>query len=389
MKRNSPQVYIALFALLGAGSCQNAGHTESLPAGVRTEPERRAGIESYSGVVDRVAHAVVTIRSQRRARAPQQFPFMDDPFFRHFFGDRYRPPGSGENRRQVERGLGSGVVVRADGHIVTNHHVVDGAEELRVEFADGKHFDASLLGSDAPSDLALLKIKQSGLNALKIGNSDAVRVGDVVLAVGNPLGIGQTVTQGIISAKGRTTGLSDGTFEDFLQTDAAINQGNSGGALVNTAGDLVGINSQILSPTGANIGIGFAIPSNMVMEVLKQLIDHGEVRRGQLGVTIQPLTPELSSALGINDGKGVVVAGVQAGGPAHAAGIRAGDVITAINSDTMESTNKLRNRISSLQPGTEISVTALRDGKAQQFKVKLGEYKVDPQGGPGYPRGRR
>jgi S1-C subfamily serine protease len=203
---------------------------------------------SYADLVSRVSPAVVTIRSTERARAAQQFPFMDDPTFREFFGDRMPQ----QTPRQVQ-GVGSGVIVNADGYILTNHHVVDGAVEIKVELNDNRTFTAKLVGSDPPSDLAVLKIDATNLPVVSIGDSDKVRVGDFVLALGNPLGVGQTVTSGIVSAKGRATGLSDGSFEDFLQTDAAINRGNSGGALVNTNGELIGINSQILSPSGGNI----------------------------------------------------------------------------------------------------------------------------------------
>src|SRR6185436_20553298 len=212
-------------------------------------------VASYADIVSKATPAVVTIHSQIRARQPQQFPFMDDPFFRRFFGDRTQqaPPA------QTRQALGSGVIVSQDGYIVTNHHVIDGADQIKVDLTDGRSFDAKLVGSDPPSDLAVLKIQASNLTMLTLGDSDRTRIGDVVLAIGNPLGVGQTVTMGIISAKGRQTGLSNGSFEDFLQTDAPINQGNSGGALVSTNSELIGINSQILSPSGGSIGLGFAI----------------------------------------------------------------------------------------------------------------------------------
>src|SRR5713226_4326914 len=268
--------------------------------------------QSYADVVDRVSPTVVTIRSAKRVREAQQFPFLDDPFFRRFFGNpQQRLPRGGSDA--LQHALGSGVIVQADGVLLTNHHVVDGADQITVELPSRQTFSAKLIGSDAPSDLAVLKIDASSLPTLSLGNSDRVRVGDVCLALGNPMGIGETVTAGIISAKGRATGLSDGSFEDFLQTDAAINQGNSGGALVNTNGELIGINSQILSTTGGNIGIGFAIPSNMAKTVLAQLSTGGKVRRGQLGVGIQPVTPEIAAGLGLKEANGVLVSGVSPG----------------------------------------------------------------------------
>jgi Do/DeqQ family serine protease len=351
-------------------------------------PVRSAGQQSYADIVDRVAPAVVTVYAERRVRAPRQFPFFNDPFFRRFFG----PPPSSGGRGELQRGLGSGVTVSDDGYVITNHHVIDGAENIRVEYSGGKTHRAKLIGSDAPSDLAVLKVDASNLPVLPLGDSDKVRVGDVVLAVGNPLGIGQTVTAGIISAKGRSTGLSDGSFEDFLQTDAPINRGNSGGALVNTAGELIGINSQILSPSGGNIGIAFAIPSNMARDVRDQLVKAGKVSRGQLGVSIQPLTEDLAAGFGLKDSNGVLVNDVMNDSPAARAGIKAGDVIRRINGDQVANPNQLRNKISSMKPGTEVTVTIVRDRQEQQIKVRLGEYRgpanqSDENGQNGAPEG--
>src|ERR1700741_4442913 len=306
---------------------------------------------SYADLVSRVSPAVVTIRSTDRPRAAQQFPFTDDPTFREFFGDRMPQQQAPPQRVQ---GVGSGVIVNSEGYILTNHHVVDGALEIKVELTDNRTFTAKLVGSDPPSDLAVLKVDAKDLPILSLGDSDKVRVGDFVLAVGNPLGHGQTVTSGIVSAKGRATGLRDGSFEDFLQTDAAINQGNSGGALINATGELIGINSQILSPTGGNIGIGFAIPSNMAKVVMDQLIKSGKVHRGQLGIAIQPMTPDLAANFGLSEVRGVVVNAVTPNGPAARAGIRQADVILAINGTPVTDGNTLRNQIASTAPGSEV-----------------------------------
>ena len=364
------------FGACSRGNSQGVRFASTSDPGVNNAPINNGApgnatlpVVSYADIVSRVSPAVITIHSEMRVRAPQQYPFMDDPMFRQFFGDRL-PQQTPEQRRS---GLGSGVIVSTDGYILTNHHVIDGAEQIKVDLNDNRTLDAKVVGSDPLSDLAVLKIDASNLPVLALGDSDKVRVGDVVLAIGNPLGIGQTVTMGIISAKGRQTGLSSGNFEDFLQTDAPINQGNSGGALVSTNSELIGINSQILSPSGGSIGIGFAIPSNMAKTVTDTLVKTGKVRRGQLGIAVVRLNSEPAKDLGIKETKGVVVAQVQQGSAADQAGLKKGDVITAFNGVEINEPNVFRNLVASTAPGTDVTLTVRRDGNEQQVHARLGE----------------
>lgn len=373
---------VSLSALAGCKS--NLLGTPDAPAQAQLQPPAPPapvvveGVRtSYADVVEKTSPAVVMIRSERKAKsAPQQSPYGDDPQLREFFKNLPQQPNS-QQRPQIERGIGSGVIISADGTVLTNHHVIDGAEKITVQMNDNKTFEAKIVGSDPLSDLAVLKIEAANLPFLNLGNSDNVRIGDIVLAIGDPLGIGQTVTAGIISAKGRRTGLSDGSFEDFLQTDAPINRGNSGGALVNLTGELIGINSQILSDSGGggNIGIGFSIPSNMAKSVMEQLLKDGKVHRGMLGVNIQNITEETAKALDLKDTKGVLVSNVQSGSAAEKAGVKRGDIITAINGETIEDSNTLRNKVAGTQPNTDIKMTVSRDGKEEEFTARLDEFK--------------
>ena len=358
-----------LIALLSVNSCARE-ETVNHPPPAAPPPTTSAALRtSYAEVVNRVSASVVTIRTESRARAPRQFPFMDDPFFRRFFGEPLAPTPE----RRV-RGLGSGVIVTTDGYILTNHHVIDGAQQIEVDLQGPRSVTARLVGSDPLSDLAVLKIDEGGFSPLVLADSDKVQVGDIVLAIGNPLGIGQTVTLGIISAKGRRTGLSNGSFEDFLQTDAPINRGNSGGALVDSNGDLVGINSQILSPSGGSIGIGFAIPSNMARNVMDQLVKNGKVTRGQLGVVVQPVTEDIAASLKMSNARGVIVSQVQPGSPAEGAGFKRGDVIIALNGNVVSDPNSFRNEIAGTPPGRTVTLRIWREGSEQELRATLGEF---------------
>jgi serine protease Do len=372
---------LGVVAMLGGGAAWWS-HPDAVgaQAAIVAAPAPGPAATSYADAVAKVSPAVVTVRVEKKAGFEPTSGMPDDPFFRRFFGDRLPSPG----RQPRQRGLGSGVIIQGDGRIVTNAHVVEGADRVRVMLTDGREFDAKVVGIDKPTDLAVLDVEATGLPTLPFGDSDKPRVGDVVLAIGNPLGVGQTVTMGILSAKGRDTGTGDGSYEDFLQTDAAINHGNSGGALVTAQGELIGINSQILSPSGGNIGIGFSIPASMARHVVGEIVDHGEVRRSRMGVTIQPVTADIARSLNLPSVKGALVNGVEPGSPADGAGLATGDVITKFNGQALESGNDLRNLVASTAPGSKATVTIVRQGRSQDVAVQLANAKRDADG----PRAR-
>jgi serine protease Do len=362
---------LALVAAMNAPEPTRAGAAPS-PAVATAAASPAAPVATYAPVVEHVMPAVVTIRVEKRAQMIPTDSQLPDDLLRRFFGQgpQMRIP---RQPRGIERGLGSGVIVSQDGYILTNDHVVGGAETVKVELPDERTFAAKVVGTDAATDVAVVKIDANNLPTLPFGDSDTAKVGDVVLAVGNPLGVGETVTSGIISAKGRQT--PDGTdgYQDFIQTDAAINHGNSGGALVNTGGQLIGINSQILSPSDGNIGLGFAIPSNMARSVMDQLIKTGHVRRAKLGVTVQRITPDMAAALNLPSAHGALVGTVEDGSPAARAGLKQGDVITQYNGKPIADSNQLRNSIAGTAPGSNVTLQVLRNGRTENVEARLAE----------------
>ncbi|MBN1956754.1 MAG: DegQ family serine endoprotease [Desulfuromonadales bacterium] len=344
--------------------------------------------QAFRSVAQKVSPAVVFIKVEKEIKNgnPEEFSFpFDDDFFRRFFGTppQGRQPRNNNPQKRHEVGQGSGFLISADGYILTNNHVVGDADKVQVQMLDGREYDAEIIGTDPASDLAVIKIDETKLPYLSLGDSDKLQVGDWVLAFGNPFGLSHTLTAGIVSAKGRSgIGLND--YEDFIQTDAAINPGNSGGPLVNLDGEVVGINSAIFSRSGGYMGIGFAIPVNMAKQVKTQLIEHGEVKRGRLGVHIQNLTADLAESFGLDQPQGVLVTQVEDDSPAQEAGLKQGDVILMINHEKTADVGALRNRVALIKPGTKVELTVLRDGKTKILHAIIGQLenaKVRSEGG--------
>jgi serine protease Do len=340
------------------------------------------GGQSFVEIAKAVKPAVVNIyatKSSGRGGGPQGMPF-DDPFFRRFFGDEFFRRFEQQPKERKERGLGSGVIVDPNGLIITNNHVVGKADEIRVTLSDKREFKAKLIGNDPKSDIAVVRIDATGLPTVPWADSDKLEVGEFVLAIGNPFGLTQTVTLGIVSALGRAAGIAE--YEDFIQTDAAINPGNSGGALVNVRGELVGINTAIFSQSGGNMGIGFAVPSNMAQSIMTQLVQTGKVVRGWLGVSIQELTPELASQFGVGDTKGVLVSDVMDDSPAKKAGFERADVIVEYDGKSMDSPTHLRNAVAQTPVGKRVTVKIIRDKKPKTIELTIAEQpKSMAQGG--------
>ncbi|MGP0171947.1 Do family serine endopeptidase AlgW [Pseudomonas sp. NCHU5208] len=324
----------------------------------------QAGPVSYADAVDIASPAVANLYTTKLVSKPSH-PLFEDPAFRRFFGDNL------PRQQRMESSLGSAVLMSKEGYLLTNNHVVSGADEIVVALKDGRETHARLVGSDPETDLAVLKIDLDNLPAMTLGHSDNLRIGDVALAIGNPFGVGQTVTMGIISATGRNQ-LGLNTYEDFIQTDAAINPGNSGGALVDARGNLVGINTAIFSKSGGSQGIGFAIPVKLALEVMQAIIEHGQVIRGWLGIEVQPLTPELAESFGLEGRPGIVVAGLYRDGPAQKAGLQPGDLILSIDGQPAGDGRRSMNQVARTKPGDKIRIEVLRNGKTLDLTAEIG-----------------
>jgi len=372
----STAALFAVIALLAGGLVVTISSPNRVPVLADTSRNETGPVTTFAPIVKRAMPAVVNISSSKVVKDQPQQGLFDDPFFRQFFGGRIPQQ---QPRSERATSLGSGVVVSADGYILTNNHVVDGATEVKVSFANKEEYPAKVVGTDKYTDVAVIKINKTGLTTLPFADSAHAEVGDVVLAIGEPFGLGQTVTMGIISAKGRA-GLGIERFEDFIQTDAAINRGNSGGALIDTRGNLVGINTAILSgETGGNQGIGFAIPANLARNIMDQIMSKGKVTRGFLGITPQELTPEMAKAFGVPNTHGVAVATVVADSPASKAGLKVGDVITAVNGTPAEDVNSFRLQVAGFAPGTTIHLKIDRSGQTLDLPVTLNEFNLEAE----------
>jgi serine protease Do len=363
-------ITVLLFSSIQAGIFDKKFHFQKADEDIQREfPTQEKYILSYNNILEKIRTSVVNISTKKNIQTGNYAnPFFGDPFFEQFFRNFGRP-GFNLPQKRVQSSLGSGVIVSKDGYIVTNHHVVDGADEITVSIpGDRTEYSGKIIGTDKKSDIAVIKIEAKNLNAIKLANSENSKVGDIVFALGNPFGVGETITQGIISATRRSSiGIVE--HENFIQTDASINPGNSGGALVNSAGHLIGINSAIISKTGGNVGIGFAIPSNMVINIASSLIDNGRFTRAYLGVGISDITKDLSEFY--DQKAGALVTGVGEGTPAKKLGLKRGDLIIKINDTTIESASNLRNTIISMNPNTKVTITYIRDKKEYQGIVTL------------------
>ncbi|WP_420235093.1 Do family serine endopeptidase AlgW [Pseudomonas sp. ABY48] len=339
----------------------------SLDVNLQQAPQTKAvqqGPVSYADAVTTAAPAVVNLYTTKVINKPSH-PLFEDPQFRRFFGD------NSPKQKRMESSLGSGVIMSPEGYILTNNHVTSGADQIVVALKDGRETLARVIGSDPETDLAVLKIDLKNLPAITIGRSDSIRIGDVTLAIGNPFGVGQTVTMGIISATGRNQ-LGLNNYEDFIQTDAAINPGNSGGALVDANGNLTGINTAIFSKSGGSQGIGFAIPVKLAMEVMKSIIEHGQVIRGWLGIEVQPLTQELAESFGLSGRPGIVVAGIFRDGPAQKAGLQLGDVILSIDGEPAGDGRRSMNQVARIKPTDKVAIQVMRNGKELKLTAEIG-----------------
>lgn len=339
------------------------GKLATIKESVSVDATSRPG--SFNAAAEIAMPSVVNIFTSKEIRMPSH-PLLDDPLFQRFFGERF------ESRPRRTSSLGSGVIVSPEGYILTNHHVIEAANEIQVALVDGRNAKARLIGSDPESDLAVLKIDLDNLPSITFGHAEQAKVGDIVLAIGNPFAVGQTVTMGIIGALGRSQ-VGINTFENFIQTDAAINPGNSGGALTDTAGNLIGINTAIYSRTGGSLGIGFAIPANAAKQIMEQIIETGSVTRGWLGVSMQDITPELAESFRLKKPGGALIAGVLRDSPAEEAGIKPGDILLAVDGKAVADSTEMLNLVAALQPGKTVALTILRNNSERLVKVRIGK----------------